>query len=186
MGRSDLFLILEVIKKVVGIAGILISMWFGVLWIAIVSVITTVMASFINAYPNKKLLGYSYWEQIKDILPAIGVSVLMGIPVYLMNYLPINSVVILVLQILAGMALYIAFSAIFKMDSFLFLWGVIKAGIGSRLKKKDASLNEEQEISAYSEGGASGQTDVNMKSIESEQSTGQPNASKIIETDDKS
>lgn len=186
MGRSDLFLILEVIKKVVGIAGILISMWFGVLWIAIVSVITTVLASFINAYPNKKLLGYSYWEQVKDILPAIGVSILMGIPVYLMNYLPISSVVILVLQILAGMALYIAFSAVFKMDSFIFLCGVLKAGIGSKLKKKATSFADEQEISAYSEGESSDQADVNIKSIKSEQSTGKPNAFNIIETDDKS
>lgn len=140
MGRSDLFLILEVIKKVVGIAGILISMWFGVLWIAIVSVITTVMASFINAYPNKKLLGYSYWEQVKDILPAIGVSVLMGIPVYLMNYLPISSVVILVLQILAGMALYIVFSAVFKMDSFLFLWGFIKGLLHKKIRKDKCAI----------------------------------------------
>lgn len=126
MGRSDLVLILEVIKKVVGIAGLLASMWFGVIWIAVTMMITTIINSFVNAYPNKKLLGYSYWEQVKDILPAIGVSALMGIPVYLMNYLPISSIVILVLQILAGMALYISFSAIFKMDSFLFLWGFIK------------------------------------------------------------
>ena len=153
MGRSDLFLILEVIKKVVGIAGILISMWFGVLWIAIVSVITTVMASFINAYPNKKLLGYSYWEQVKDILPAIGVSILMGIPVYLMNYLPISSVIILVLQILAGMALYIAFSAVFKMDSFLFLWGFIKGLVNRKLKKKvvDAPTNSVEEDRTFNE-----------------------------------
>ena len=44
--------------------------------------ISTVSSSFINAFPNKKLLGYSYIEQIKDILPSTAVSVLMAVIVY--------------------------------------------------------------------------------------------------------
>lgn len=74
VGRSDLFLILEIVKKVVGITGLLISMWFGVFWIAFTMMITTVINSFVNAFPNKKLLNYSYWEQIKDLLPGAGLS----------------------------------------------------------------------------------------------------------------
>lgn len=126
MGRSDLFLILEIIKKVVGIAGLLISMWFGVFWIAATMMITTVISSFINAFPNKKLFNYSYLEQLKDMLPALGLSVAMGLPVYLMNFLPVNSVVILCLQVATGIVLYVGFSVIFKVESFFFLWGFIK------------------------------------------------------------
>ncbi len=126
MGRSDLFLILEIIKKVVGIAALVASMWFGVLWIALTMLITTIFSSFVNAFPNKKLLNYSYLEQIKDILPSIGLAVLMGIPVYLLNYLPINSVIILVLQILAGIIIYVLFSALFKIESFVFLLGFVQ------------------------------------------------------------
>lgn len=126
IGRSDLFLILEIIKKVVGIAALVASMWFGVLWIALTMLITTIFSSFVNAFPNKKLLNYSYLEQIKDISPSIGLAVLMGIPVYLLNYLPINSIIILILQIVIGIALYILFSIIFKVESFKFLWGFVK------------------------------------------------------------
>ena len=135
MGRSDLFLILEIIKKVVGIAALVVSMWFGVLWIALTMVFTTIFSSFVNAFPNKKLLNYSYWEQIKDILPSIGLAILMGIPVYLLNYLPINSIIILILQVAIGIVLYILFSIIFKVESFKFLWGFVKG----LLKKKKSN-----------------------------------------------
>lgn len=139
VGRSDLFLILEIIKKVVGIAGLLISMWYGVLWVAITMMFTTVISSFINAFPNKKLLNYSYWDQIKDMFPSIGLSVLMGVPVYLMNYLPINSIIILCLQVVTGIALYIILSIIFKVDSFKFLWDFIKDIFKSKVKNKNKS-----------------------------------------------
>lgn len=136
MGRSDLFLLLEVIKKVVGIAGLIISMWFGVIWIAATLMITTVISSFINAFPNKKLLNYGYLEQIKDIFPAISISILMGIPIYLMNYLPINSIIILVLQVVIGILLYVLFSVLFKIESFHFLWGYIKVIFNKKRKTK--------------------------------------------------
>lgn len=143
VGRSDLFLILEIIKKVVGITGLLISMWFGVFWIAFTMMITTVINSFVNAFPNKKLLNYSYWEQIKDILPGAGLSILMGIPVYLMNYLPIHSAIILCLQIVVGIALYIILSILFKIDSFHFLFGFIKDLFrGKKKKRADGSQTE--------------------------------------------
>lgn len=142
VGRSDLFLILEIIKKVVGIAGLLISMWFGVFWIAATMMITTVIGSFINAFPNKKLLNYSYLEQLKDMLPALGLSVAMGLPVYLMNFLPISSVVILCLQIATGIVLYVGLSVIFKVESFFFLWGFIKKLFAKKRKKEEVNPAE--------------------------------------------
>lgn len=126
VGRSDLFLILEIVKKVVGIVSLLISMWFGVIWIALTAILTTLISSFINAFPNKKLLGYGYLEQVKDLLPAIGLSVLMGVPVYLMNFIPMNVYALLCLQVLAGVAIYLAASIAFKSESFGFILGYVK------------------------------------------------------------
>lgn len=150
MGRSDLFLILEVIKKIVGIAGLLISMWFGVLWIAITAMLTTFINSIVNAFPNKKLLGYSYTEQVKDILPSLGLAILMGIPIFLMNYLKINPILILCLQVSIGIALYIILSIIFKIESFTFIWGYLKGLFFSRSKRNKESYvdyqNESKEI----------------------------------------
>ena len=67
MGRSDLFLKLEIIKKAVGLAFLLSSIWFGVMAMAYTLLITSVISQIINSWPNKKLLGYSYLEQLKDI-----------------------------------------------------------------------------------------------------------------------
>ena len=71
MGRSDLFLILEIIKKSVSLILILSSMWFGVLAMALSSLVGSLCSQIINSWPNKKLLNYSYLEQIKDILPSL-------------------------------------------------------------------------------------------------------------------
>ena len=121
VGRSDLFLILEIIKKSIGIISLLISMWFGVFWIAATSMITTITSSFINAFPNKKLLNYGYFEQIKDLLPALGLSLLMGVPVYFMNYLSLNMYLLLGLQIVVGGGIYVLASIVFKAESFRFI-----------------------------------------------------------------
>ncbi len=112
MGRSDLFLKLEIVKKVVGIASILVSMWFGVFWMAMSALFSGIICSFINAFPNKKLLNYGYFEQIKDILPCVLCSLFMGIPVFFMNYLPINKVLLLVMQVAVGVGLYVLINII--------------------------------------------------------------------------
>lgn len=145
VGRSDLFLILEIVKKVVGIGILLATMWFGVLWIAIGSVFSTVASALINAFPNRKLLHYGYLEQIKDLLPAIGLSALMGVPVYFMSYLPLNTLLVLVLQIIVGIALYVSFSALFKVESFRFIVDNIKFGLEKHKAKEAVEVNTEAE-----------------------------------------
>lgn len=154
VGRSDLFLILEIIKKVVGLASILISMWFGVFWIAFSAMITTIISSIVNAFPNKKLLNYSYLEQIKDLLPNLGISAVMGGIVYAMNYIPrlfhIPSVVLLILQIIVGIAVYILLSIITKNFGFTFIWGYVKKLFHKKKKTEtdEANANNENETSA--------------------------------------
>ena len=69
MGRSDLFLILEILKKVVGLTAILSTMWISVMAMAYSMIFTSVICQIINAWPNKKLLGYSYLNQVADMLP---------------------------------------------------------------------------------------------------------------------
>ena len=82
MGRSDLYLKLEIIKKIVGMALLLISMWFGVMTMAYSQLVSSVLSQIINSCPNKKLLNYPYREQLKDILPGILLAVGMGLIIY--------------------------------------------------------------------------------------------------------
>ena len=136
MGRSDIFLKLEIIKKVIGITSLVIAVFCfeTPLAIALTGAFTTVISSFINAFPNKKLINYSYLEQVKDLLPSFIVAGLMGVGVYLINYINLNDIVTLLIQIPTGIALYLGFSALFKVKGFTYLKTTIKATLD---KKRD-------------------------------------------------
>lgn len=126
MGRSDIFLKLEMIKKVIGLTILGISIPFGVYAIAIGQVVSGIIATFVNAYPNKQLLKYSYKEQIMDIMPSFFIALIMGGVVYTFNYLSISEGQILALQVCAGIAIYIGVARIFKIESFGYLTKTIK------------------------------------------------------------
>lgn len=127
LGRSDLFLKTEIAKRIVGILGIIISMWFGVFWMAISSIPTALIGLLINSKQTKRLIDYSFFEQIKDLLPASILSIFMGAVVYFIGLIPLNGILMLVIQILTGIAIYVLGSIIFKFDSFFFICHTIKA-----------------------------------------------------------
>lgn len=122
MGRSDMFLKLEIIKKVYGIAALLITMWISVEAMAYSLLVTTVLSQIVNAYPNKKLLGYSYINQLQDMLPQIVLSAVMGAIVYCVNFLPLNEYLKLAIQVPLGVLIYIGGSALFKLESFTYVF----------------------------------------------------------------
>jgi len=132
MGRSDIFLKLEIIKKILGLIILGVSLPFGVYAIALGQVVSGIISSFINAYPNKTLLNYSYKEQVLDILPSLSISIIMGGVVYLFNFLSLVAWQILGIQIVSGIVIYISLAKIFKIESFNYLLGTMKSLIKSR------------------------------------------------------
>lgn len=126
LGRSDIFLKLEVIKKFIGIGILFMSLPFGVMGLAIGEVVSGIIGSFVNAYPNKQLLNYSYKEQWKDIMPSLLLSLAMGIVVYGVGLMKLSVVKTLGLQVGLGGAIYIILSKIFKIESFEYLTGTIR------------------------------------------------------------
>ncbi len=134
MGRSDMFLKLELIKKGIGVALMLSTIFISVEAMAYSLLLGALSASVVNAFPNKKFLNYSWAEQMKDILPNIALSVIMAIPVFFMQYLPLPTIVVLILQVLTGAVIYIGASAIFKFEVFYYLLGIIKNFVRKRSK----------------------------------------------------
>ena len=127
LGRSELFLILEIIKKIVNLVIILCTMWNGVLYLALGAIVGSIFSQLINSWPNRKLLNYHYKEQILDILPYIGWSVLMAIVVYIINWIGMVNWMTLIIQILVGSIFYIAISWILKLDAFIYCLQLLKA-----------------------------------------------------------
>jgi O-antigen/teichoic acid export membrane protein len=121
LGRSDIFLKLEVIKKIFGTLILIVSIFYGIKAIAYGMLFSSIMFSFVNAYPNLKLLNYSYIEQLKDIIPSLIISLIMGFLIHLFSYLNMSNWMTLVFQTLTGIFLYLGLSKIFKVESYKYL-----------------------------------------------------------------
>ena len=126
MGRSDIFLKLEIIKKIVGIVLLLSTMWFGTMAMAYSLLVSGLVSQVINSRPNKTLLNYGYLEQLKDIIPAILLALLMGVLVFGLSFCGLPDGLTLCIQVFAGAFIYISGARLFKFESFDYLLSIIK------------------------------------------------------------
>lgn len=126
IGRSDIFLKLEIIKKIMGLAVLLLSMRYGVFAIALSGILSTILSTIINSYPNKNLIGYSYFEQIRDLFNGIIPLLVMSLVVYLIGPLNINELPLIIVQVVVGIIAYVVVSALTKNDSFMYIYGIVK------------------------------------------------------------
>ncbi len=120
IGRSDVFLKLEVIKKCYGLLALLIAVFCfdSPIAIAMTSVVVSIIGIFVNAFPNKKLIGYSFCEQMRDIAPLIVMSAVMFLCVYAVGMIEASDIIIVALQITAGIAVYVIMSVVFKPQAY--------------------------------------------------------------------
>ena len=109
MGRSDLFLKLEIIKKIMALIILLATVKYGIVAMTYSILLESFIAQIINSWPNKRLLDYGYIEQLKDILPEIIMSVFMGICVGSIEVLKMSIPLTLLVQISLGIIIYICF-----------------------------------------------------------------------------
>jgi teichuronic acid exporter len=121
LGRSEIFLKLEVIKTIFGLTMMVIAMQFGALAIAFGVLAFGVFSTIIGGYTNTKLINYSYKEQLKDILSPLCISLLMGVTVAGIELFQLSTLITLLLQIIVGTVVYVCASIIFKLDGFNYL-----------------------------------------------------------------
>lgn len=126
MGRSDIFLKLEIIKKIIGISILIITVPFGLVAMAVGRVVSGIICTFVNSYPNRKILNYSYVEQLKDILPSALIAVAMAVVVYIIGFIPLQAIFVVLIQIIAGIIFYILVSKIFRLETFAYLIQTVK------------------------------------------------------------
>ncbi len=136
LGRSDLYLKLEVIKKTIGMAALLATMSISVEAIAYSLIFTAVTSQIVNSYPNKKLLSYSYFDQLKDIAPSLALSLVMGAAVYSLQLFGLPDIITLILQIMLGVIIYISGSVIFKFESFEYIKSILMSFLKKTKKTK--------------------------------------------------
>ncbi|WP_391116734.1 lipopolysaccharide biosynthesis protein [Psychrobacillus sp. L3] len=132
LGRSDVFLKLEIFKKILGLVILGISIRFGVYGLALGVFISSILSTFINAYPNLKLIDYSFQEQWKDIIPSLLVSWVMGAVVYSLQWIGMTIILTLIVQVLVGIVVYVGLAKVFRLESYTYLVTTGKAILKGR------------------------------------------------------
>ncbi len=126
MGKGRTYLIMEIVKKLFGIVMIVAVMYQGVMAIAVTAMFVTFFAALVNSTPNRKYLGYTYREQLVDLIPSILLAAAMGICVYGVGRLPVPDLVSIVLQVVSGAASYIILSLAFRVSQFRYIIDILK------------------------------------------------------------
>lgn len=126
IGRSDIVLKLEIIKKTVGVLMLVIAIPIGVEAIAVSFLAGNVFAAIVNAIPNKKLLGYGIGKQVADVLPSLLMSFVMYGAVYAVSLIKLNAFLLLAIEIAVGVGVYLLLSVITKNENLKYILGILK------------------------------------------------------------
>lgn len=117
-GRSDLFLILEIIKKAIALAPLFIGVFIGIVPMLYANIVVGVISFLLNSYYSGKFLGYSSWMQLKDIAPSYGVASLVAVSVWFLKYLPLSNWIVLLAQMVTGIIVFIIVCKITNLKEF--------------------------------------------------------------------
>lgn len=126
LGRSDIFLRLEILKKIVGVSMLAITVPIGIYAMAMGMVVTGVIGTFINAYPNKLLLNYSFTEQWRDLAPALVLSLVMCGAAYSVLFLGLPAWATLILQIGVGVVVYLGLAWAVGLESLTYVIDTVR------------------------------------------------------------
>ena len=125
-GRSDYAMKLEIVKKIIAFTILAITMFFNLVIICIGQVVYTFISVYMNCYYTKKILGYSFWDQIKDILPWLLLSFFIGFESLFITMLISMPWISFVGSLLTGGITYIAISALFKFEPYIETYNLVK------------------------------------------------------------
>jgi len=117
-GRSDLFLGLEVIKKIIALVPLFIGAFIGIMPMLLTNIVIGIIAYFLNSHYSGRLLGYSSWMQLRDIAPSYALAIAIALSVWFLKYLPLSFWIVLPMQIIVGAAVFFTFCKSFKMNEY--------------------------------------------------------------------
>ncbi len=128
-GRSDIFLILEIVKKVIAIGPLCAGIFFSIKWMLVGSIITGIIAFFLNSYYTGKALHYSSFMQLKDIVPSYLLATIIGCAVYFLKFLTISNYAIFALQIIVAASVFFIISEMLQLPEYKEITQLVKSAI---------------------------------------------------------
>lgn len=125
-GRSDLFLGLEIIKKIIGLAPLFIGAFVGIMPMLWTNIVVGIIAYFLNSHYSGRLLGYSSWMQLRDIAPSYALATAIALSVYFLKFLPLSYWLILPMQIAVGVTVFFIVCKRFRMNEYKEIIEILK------------------------------------------------------------
>lgn len=135
-GRSDLFLGLEIVKKIILLGPLFVGAFVGIMPMLYVNLLTGFICFFLNSYYSGKFLGYSSWMQLKDVAPSYGVAFAVALSVYFFKFLPISNWIILPIQIVVGTAAFFVVCKVSHIEEYGEVKTLLSPFINKFLPKK--------------------------------------------------
>lgn len=136
IGRSDVILKLDIIKRGGGLVLLILLMRQGPIGVALAPVGMSLIATVVNMGTNRKLIGYTYKEQFADLLPTFFTVAFMGGAVFavakLMQSVGVAHFMVLITGFLLGVLLYLGVSLLFRNDSYFYILDMIKGFLKRR------------------------------------------------------
>lgn len=129
-GRSDLFLKIEIIKKIMGLSILAATLPFGVLVMCYGIVLSTVLSLFINTYYTGVMINVGFIRQMRDIMPTFLVCVVMFVIVHYVLFLMGSSWLSLVVGILLGAVIFLSLTYFFRFSELEEVLTIIKSKNG--------------------------------------------------------
>ena len=130
LGRSDALLKNEFLTKPVFLICLIVGLFISPLAMAIGMLVASVYCTVLACFLMRKIVLYSFHEQLKDILKPLLMSTAMCGIVYLIGIIDFNRIVKLIMQIIAGISIYWGLSVMTKDESYHMLIGMIKKKLG--------------------------------------------------------
>lgn len=136
-GRSDLFLKLEVLKKLIAIPTIIIGILWGIKFMLLGMVVNSQIAYIINSYWSGKKIDYSYREQVLDILPSFLLALTMAVLVFILGkILPFSNPVKLIIMILSGAIFIFGTCELTRFRDYIYSKELIVEQVGKLIKRR--------------------------------------------------
>ncbi|MBQ8480860.1 MAG: lipopolysaccharide biosynthesis protein [Akkermansia sp.] len=115
-GRADIFLKLEIIKKILGVIMLIITVPISVPYMCYGAVLISFISLFLQTYYTSKLIKVTFFKQMGDLLPSLLLSIIMGIIVWgVITFLPLSHIFQLAIGIPIGIVVYLGLALLLRM-----------------------------------------------------------------------
>lgn len=135
VGRSDVRLKIEILKKAIGILLLLFAINYGPLWIAISAAIAGVIGVIIGAIAGRITVGYPLKNLFTDIGPTFLITLFMTAAMMAVGQYPFNCYILLLIQTIVGCVIYLVLSKCFSLYGFEYMVNMIKRRGKERVSK---------------------------------------------------